>query len=271
LKKSASITVRLRKGKGAGSNVVGFLEGSDPVLKSEAVVYSAHYDAWGVTNSNRVYHGAADNGLGVGQLMAVAEAMAQATARPRRSIIFLAVTGEEYGLYGSQYWVDNSTWKLKKVAADLNFDGMGTEVYGPVGTLVGYGAEHSSLGEILNNIAGAAGLKIIPDPMPDEKTFYRSDHYSFAKRGVPSLMLLGAPAGDTSLWIDRMKKWEKADYHQPTDTIRPDWNWDGPKTVAAIGAVMGLRIANDDQLPSWLPSSPFNRERGTNAAPPPEP
>jgi Peptidase family M28 len=271
LKRSASITVRLKKGKGAGSNVVGFLEGSDPVLKAEAVVYTAHYDAWGMTNGNRVFHGAADNGLGVGQLMAVAEAFASSHVRPRRSIIFLAVTGEEHGLYGSQYWVDNPTWKLKKVAADLNFDGMGTEVYGPVGTLVGYGAEHSSLGELLGSVASTAGLKIIPDPMPDEKTFYRSDHYSFAKKGVPSLMLLGAPAGAPSVWIERMKVWEKTDYHQATDTIRPDWNWDGPKAVAAIGAVIGFRVANSDQLPSWLPSSPFNRERGTNAEPPPEP
>jgi len=271
LKKTASITVRLRKDKGAGSNVVGLLEGSDPVLKSEAVIYSAHYDAWGTTNGNHVFHGAADNGLGVGQMMAVAQAFAASVTKPRRSIIFMAVTGEEYGLYGSKYWVDHPTWKLKNVAANLNFDGMGTEVYGPVGTLVGYGADHSTLGELLGSVASTASLKVIPDPMPDEKSFYRSDHYSFAKKGVPSLMLLGAPTGDPKVWIKRMKAWEKTDYHQPTDTIRPEWNWEGPKTVAVVGAVMGMRVANSDQMPSWLSASPFNRERGTNAAPPPEP
>ena len=111
LKKSAKLTVRLKKNKGVGNNVVGLLEGSDPKLKNEALVYSAHYDAFGLSVDNRIYHGAADNGLGVGEMMAVAEALAQATPRPRRSIIFLALTGEEYGGYGSDYWVKNRPGK----------------------------------------------------------------------------------------------------------------------------------------------------------------
>lgn len=271
LKKSAKITVRLKKLKGAGNNVVGLLEGSDPTLKAEALVYSAHYDAFGVSADNRVYHGAADNGLGVGEMLAVAEAFSQAPARPRRSIIFLAVTGEEYGGYGSDYWVKNPTWKIKQVAADLNLDGMGTEVYGPVKTLVGYGEEHSTLGTALKAAAAAQGLTVIRDPMPEEKSFYRSDHYFFVKKGVPGIMILGAPAGDASAWIKRLKEWEKTDYHQPSDVIRSDWNWEGPRAIAVLSAVMGWRIANDEQMPSWLPKSPFNRERGTNEPPPPEP
>ena len=269
LKQTAKITVRLKKNKGEGSNVVGLLEGSDPKLKDEAVVYSAHYDAFGVGAGGRIYHGAADNALGVGELIAAAEALAG--ARPRRSIIFLAVTGEEYGLFGSEHWVRNPTWKLKQVAADLNFDGVGTEVYGPVKTLVGYGAEHSSLGPLLDEVARASGLKVVPDPIPDEKSFYRSDHYGFVKKGVPALMLLGAPAGDTAAWVARMKNWEKTDYHQPTDVVRADWDWSGARTVAVVGVLLGLRIANAEQMPAWLPGSVFNRERGTNESPPPEP
>ncbi|HLE64112.1 MAG TPA: M28 family peptidase, partial [Pyrinomonadaceae bacterium] len=115
------------------------------------------------------------------------------------------------------------------------------------------------------------GLKVIPDPMPEEKAFYRSDHYFFVKKGIPGLMLLGAPEGEVKAWVDRMKLWEKTDYHQPTDTIRPDWNWDGPKTMASVVVVLGLRVANQDQMPAWFPTSPFNRERGTNQPPPPEP
>ena len=271
LKRSAKISVKLKKAKGASNNVVGLLEGSDPTLKAEALVYSAHYDAYGVSAEKGVYHGAADNGLGVGEMLAVAEAFATAPTRPKRSIIFLAVTGEEYGGYGSDYWVKNPTWKIKQVAADLNLDGMGTEVYGPVKTLVGYGEEHSTLGTILKAAATAQGLNVIQDPMPDEKSFYRSDHYYFVKKGVPGIMILGAPAGDSAAWIKRLKEWEKTDYHQPSDVIRPDWNWDGPRTIAVLSAVMGLRIANDEQMPSWLPKSPFNRERGTNEPPPPEP
>jgi Zn-dependent M28 family amino/carboxypeptidase len=271
LKQTAKITVRLKKGKGVSNNVVGLLEGSDQILKSEAVVYSAHYDAYGMSADNRIYHGAADNALGVAEMLSIAEAFSRITTRPRRSIIFMAVTGEEYGGHGSDHWVKNPTWKIKQVAANLNFDGMGTEVYAPVKVLVAYGAEHSSLGTTLTEVAAATGLKVIPDPMPEEKAFYRSDHYFFVKKGIPGLMLLGAPEGEVKAWVDRMKLWEKTDYHQPTDTIRPDWNWDGPKTMASVGVVLGLRVANQDQMPGWFPTSPFNRERGTNQPPPPEP
>jgi len=271
LNQSASITVKLKKATGVSNNVVGLLEGSDPKLKSEAIVYSAHYDAYGLSADNRIYHGAADNALGVAEMLAIAEAMSKAETKPRRSIIFLAVTGEEYGGYGSDYWVKNPTWKIKQVAADLNLDGMGTEVYGPVKVLVGYGAEHSSLGNLMNEVAAASGLKVIPDPMPEEKSFYRSDHYFFVKKGVPGIMILGAPDGSVQSWTDRLKKWEKTDYHQPTDIVRPEWDWSGPRTVASVMLVMGIRAANDEAMPAWVPSSVFNRERGTDKPAPPEP
>jgi hypothetical protein len=271
LRQNGAITLKLKKAKGIGSNVVGWLEGSDPKLKSEAIVYSAHYDAYGLSADNRIYHGAADNALGVAEMLAIAEAMSKAEIKPRRSIIFLAVTGEEYGCYGSDYWVKNPTWKIKQVAADLNLDGMGTEVYGPVKVLVGYGAEHSSLGSLLNEVAAASGLKVIPDPMPEEKSFYRSDHYYFVKKGIPGIMILGAPEGSVESWTDRLKKWEKTDYHQPTDVVRPDWDWSGPRTVASVMLLMGLRAANDEAMPAWTPSSVFNRERGTDKPAPPEP
>ena len=271
LKQTSKIVIRYKKGKGTGSNVIGLMEGSDPNLKNEAVVFSAHYDAFGMSADNRIYHGAADNGLGVGEMIAVAEAFSRSPTKPKRSMIFMAVTGEEYGGLGSDYWVNNPTWKIKQTAANLNLDGMGTEVYGPVKVIVGFGAEHSSLGNTLNEVAAAEGLKVIPDPMPDEKSFYRSDHYYFVKKGIPGIMLLGAPEGETKAWIDRLKKWEKTDYHQPTDIIRPEWNWEGPRMIAEVMAIMGLRVANDEKMPAWLSTSPFNRERGTNADPPPEP
>ena len=271
LKQSARINIRLKKAKGTSNNVIGLLEGSDPNLKAEAVVYSAHYDAYGLSADNRIYHGAADNALGVGEMLSVAETMSRMETKPRRSIIFIALTGEEYGGYGSTYWVNHPTWKLKQVAADLNLDGMGTEVYGPVKVLVGFGSEHSSLGSLLNEVAIAFGLKVIPDPMPEEKSFYRSDHYFFVKRGIPGLMWLGAPDGDQKLWTDRLKQWEKTDYHQPSDTVRPEWNWEGPRTIAVVGLAMGLRVAEADSMPSWLPNSVFNRERGTDKPAPPEP
>ena len=271
LKQPGTITVRLKKATGAGSNVVALLEGSDPKLKSEALVYSAHYDAYGVSPDNRIYHGAADNALGVAEMLAVAEAMSRAQTKPRRSVIFIAVTGEEYGGFGSDYWVKNPTWDIKQVAANLNLDGMGTEIYGPVKVMVGYGPEHSTLGAVMNDVAAASGIQVIPDPMPEARAFYRSDHYLFVKKGIPALMILGAPDTPVKTWTDRLKKWSKTDYHQPTDVVRPDWDWSGPRTIASLMLVMGLRIANDETMPSWLPTSVFNRERGTNEPPPPGP
>ena len=271
LKQMAKISVRLKKGKGTSSNVIGLWEGSDPKLKDEAVVYTAHYDAYGIGADGRIYPGAADNALGVGELIAVAEALTKSPARPKRSIIFLLLTGEEYGLYGAEYWIKNPTWKIERIAANVNLDGIGTEVYGPVKRIVGFGLEHSTLGATLADVVAATGNRIAPDPMPEEKSFYRSDHYAFVKKGVPALMLMGAPDGDTDAWVARARKWLKTDYHQPTDTVRPDWSWEGARTIAVITLLTGLRVADADVLPAWLPTSPFNRKRGTNEPPPDEP
>jgi hypothetical protein len=266
LNKQASITIKVKKESATGSNVVGLLEGSDPKLKDQAVVYTAHYDAYGIDTEGRIFPGAADNALGVGEIMAMAEAFTKSPTKPRRSIIFLAVTGEEHGLLGAEHWVAHPTWPLDKVAADLNFDGIGTEVYAPVKRVVGFGAEHSDLGPVLEAVVTANGGQIAEDPLPEEKVFYRSDHYAFVKKGVPALMLLGGPEGEVKPWITRAQKWMATDYHQPGDIIRPEWNWDGARTIAVIGLITGMRIANAEAMPVWLQTSPFNKPRGAKAA-----
>jgi hypothetical protein len=262
LKKPATLAVRVKVEEGTGSNVVGVLEGSDPKLKEQALVYTAHYDAYGVDSAGLVYPGAADNALGVGMIMAIAEAFSKSPARPRRSLIFLAVTGEEYGLLGAEHWAAHPTWPIERVAANLNFDGIGTETYGPVKRVVGFGAEYSDLGAVMEDVSAATGNTVAPDPFPEEGVFTRSDHYAFVKKGVPALMLLGAPGGDPAPFIERAKKWMATDYHQPTDTVRPDWNWDGPRTLAVVGLIMGMRIADAHQMPAWLPSAPYKRAQG---------
>jgi hypothetical protein len=271
LKTTAKIKIKFRGAKVAGSNVVGYLEGSDAALKSEAVAYTAHYDAWGLGADGRLFHGAADNALGIAEMIAVAESMLAAKERPRRSVIFLALTGEEYGGYGGEYWVKKPTWDIKKLAADFNFDGVGTEIYGPLKKIVGFGAEHSDLGATLQAVAAASNDALIPDPMPEEKSFYRSDHYAFVKKGVPALMLMGAPDITKEALVARIKDYEKRAYHLPADVIQPDWNWEGPRGLAQVGLLVGLRVANADAMPAWLTTSPFNRKRGTNEEPPPEP
>jgi hypothetical protein len=264
LNQEAKIVAKYKSTKGAGNNVVGYIEGSDPTLKAEAVLFSAHYDAYGMENG-KIYPGAADNALGVAEMLAVAEAYSKMETKPKRSMIFLAVTGEEYGLFGSKHWAKKPTWDIKKVAANLNLDGIGTEVYAPVKTFVGFGAEHSTLGALLNDVSGSLGIKVIPDPAPEENIFYRSDHYSFVERGVPALMLLGAPEGDPKKWLERSREWEKTDYHAVGDVIKNDWDWGGAKTVAVVMGILGLRISDSPTMPSWLPTSRFAKmERGNS-------
>jgi Zn-dependent M28 family amino/carboxypeptidase len=261
LGKNITLALRLKMSETTSSNVVGVLEGSDPKLKEEAVVYSAHYDAYGIDQSGQIFPGAADNALGTATITAIAEAFSKAPTRPRRSIIFLAVTGEEYGLFGAEHWVKQPTWPLEKVAANINYDGIGTETYGPVKRVVGFGAEHSELGTIFGEVAVAVGTEVAPDPMPEENAFVRSDHYAFVKQGVPALMLMGAPDGEITVWLQRARKWLDTDYHSVNDTVKPDWNWNGPVKVAELGLVMGMRVADADAMPSWLPTSRFNKPR----------
>ena len=165
------IDVTIKREQAVGSNVVGVLEGSDAKLKDQAVVYTAHYDAYGIEPSGRIYPGAADNALGVGEITAIAEAFIKSNTKPRRSIIFLAVTGEEHGLLGAEHWVKHPTWPIEKIAADLNLDGIGTEVYGPVKRIVGFGAEYSDLGKVMEDVLTATGMILTPDPLPEEGVF----------------------------------------------------------------------------------------------------
>jgi peptidase M28-like protein len=266
--KQASITVGIKREEATSSNVAASLEGSDAALKQEAVVYMAHYDAYGIEPDGAIYPGAADNALGVAKLIAIAESLAKAKIKPRRSIIFLAVTGEEYGLLGAEYWVRRPTWPIEKVAANINYDGIGTEVWGPLKNVVNYGFEHSNLGAIADSVAAAMNLNIVPDPFPQEDVFYRSDHYAFFKKGVPSLYLIGASSDQAAMGA-RAMKFLVTDYHMATDTVRQDWNWDGARDLAVMGLIIGMRIADQDAMPAWSPSSPYNRPRGTNLPPPP--
>jgi hypothetical protein len=267
LNKTATISLRVKNEEATGSNVAGVIEGSDPKLKEEAVIFTAHYDAYGLGTDGTIYPGAADNALGVGMMLSIAEAMAKSPVKPRRSTIFLAVTGEEHGLLGASYWVKNPTWPIDKLAANINFDGIGTEVYGPVKRVTIFGGEYSELGSVLSDVVVATGNTVLPDPMPEEKTFYRSDHYAFVKKGVPAVMLMGSPEGDAASLLARVKKWLKTDYHQATDVVRPDWHWEGARTLASVGLIVGLRVANTDVMPAWLPTAPFNRETGNGGTP----
>src|ERR1041385_7061686 len=259
LDETASISPRVKHETGATTNVIGMIEGSDPKLKHEAVVYTAHYDAFGIDTEGNIYAGAADNALGVGKLAALEDAFAKLTTRPRRSIIFIATTGEEYGDLGAEYWLQHPTFPLTEIAADINFDGSVLEVWGKLAFLLDVGFDLSDLNQTVQSVAAASDIEIYPDPVPEEGFFYRSDHYAFIKKGIPSLFLLGGPAMNPNVLFARAKEWQEERYHTPADLIQADWNWDGAELLASFALAAGTRIANQEKMPDWKPGSPYSR------------
>ena len=248
--------------EGTSPNVIGVIKGSDPVLAAEAVVFSAHYDGFGVLRK-AIYNGAADNAIGVGEMLAVAEAFVRAKVKPRRSLVFIAFTAEEYGLLGSKHYVAHPTWDLAKTAAVLNLDGIGTEIMGPMKSMVAYGAQFSSLGPVFFEVARAYGIRPMDDPIPAQGVFHRSDHYRFAERGIPGLMLVGAPVDTPKAFTERFDEFERTKYHQPTDDVYRDWYWKGARKVADMMALVGHRVAQADTLPSFNAGTEYaGRARG---------
>ena len=253
---------KLSKKEGSSPNVIGVIKGSDPVLAAEAVVFSAHYDGFGVIRK-AIYNGAADNAIGVGEMLAVAEAFAQLKVKPRRSLVFIAFTAEESGLIGSRHYVAHPTWDLAKTAAVLNLDGIGTEIMGPMKSMVAYGAAFSSLGPLFFEVARAYGITPMDDPIPEQGVFRRSDHYSFVEHGIPGLMLVGAPVDTPKAFSERFDEFERTKYHQPSDDVYRDWYWKGARKVADMMALVGHRVAQADAMPTFNAGTEYaGRARG---------
>ncbi len=223
-------------------NVVGLLEGSDPALRSEYVVFSAHMDHVGVgapVNGDSIYNGADDNASGTAAVMALAEAFARAKERPRRSIIFLTVSGEERGLWGSAYFASHPPVAIDSIVAALNIDMIGRNWRD---TIVAIGKEHSDLGVTVDRTARAHGelhLATIDDPWPNEQFYFRSDHYNFARRGVPALFFFSGT---------------HADYHGPDDEVSKI-DFEKELRVARLLYYFGREIADAANRPTWNPES----------------
>ena len=237
------------------SNVAGFLEGSDPVLKSEVIVFTAHYDHVGIgtpVKGDSIYNGAADNASGTSGLMELAEAFSLLPQRPKRSMLFLAVTAEEKGLLGSEFYVQNPIFPLVKTLANFNLDMIGI---GDTTGVVVYGIERSSLGDMITRAVKEVGLKIIPEELPEQRIFYRSDQFSFVKRGIPSIM---PGFGIRREWFANFNKF----YHQPSDDANLSYFNFGymKKNVQAI-FLAGLWIADAEKPPSWTPGDEFENAR----------
>jgi Zn-dependent M28 family amino/carboxypeptidase len=242
-------------------NVIGRVEGSDVKLKEEAVVFSAHWDHLGVgepVNGDRIYNGALDNASGCGMLLEIARAWAALPQKPRRSVLFIAAAAEEAGLRGSYYYGQHPTVPAGKIAAALNFDMF--LPYGRMRDVTVNGAERTTFYPIVQEAARRMALTISPDARPEAGLYYRSDHFSFARVGIPSFSvehgedLAGKPAGTGHKLVE---EFNDKNYHQPSDEYHEDWDFAGMEQYSQFGLLIGINVANSPKLPSWRAGDEF--------------
>ncbi|HEY6122279.1 MAG TPA: M28 family peptidase [Pyrinomonadaceae bacterium] len=249
-------------------NVVGILPGRDPSLRDEYVVYSAHWDHLGIgapdKSGDRIYNGAVDNASGVASVIAIAESLTKlpAAQKPRRSILFLFPTAEEQGLLGAEWYSRHPLVPLNKTAANVNLDSM--NVLGPTTDFIPLGADRSTLKAVVDAIARERGMKVSPDARPEQGSFYRSDHFPFAKVGVPSISLKEGNdyVGHSKSWgEEQFRAYNTAHYHQPSDEYSDSWNFAGMLQEAEIALAIGRRIADMPSMPRFNPGDEFAKTR----------
>jgi Zn-dependent M28 family amino/carboxypeptidase len=246
-------------------NVIAKLEGSDPQMKNEYIVYSAHWDHLGRdanAKGDQIYNGALDNASGTAAMIEIAEAFTKMTPAPKRSIIFLAVTAEEKGLLGAKYYAANPIYPLAKTVANINMDGVNQ--WGRTSDLVVVGFGNSTLDDVLKQAAGDQKRILKPDPEPEKGFFYRSDHFEFAKQGVPALYIdsgedfIGKPTGYSQ---QKRDEYTARDYHKPSDEVKPDWDLAGAVEDAQLLLTVGYRVAQTANYPEWKPGTEFKAKR----------
>lgn len=253
------IDVKLRKIE--SRNVVGRVEGSDPQLQAQAVLYSAHWDHLGISkpvNGDRIYNGAVDNATGCAVVMELARVWAALSQKPKRSAIFLFVTAEEAGLLGSEYYAEYPEVPTGQTAVDINYDAL--YPFGKTRDVSVIGAERTTLWPLVERDAAQMDLSIAPDPQPEQGHYYRSDHFSLARAGVPAFSIsqgtnyIGKPAdfGKTVF-----EQYNSEHYHRPSDEYHEDWNFAGMEQMTEFGLRLGIDIANSATLATWKPGDEF--------------
>jgi Zn-dependent M28 family amino/carboxypeptidase len=246
-------------------NVAGLLEGSDPKLRDQAIVYSAHYDHLGIGNpvdGDNIYNGALDNASGTAFLIELARAYAEAPVKPPRSVLFLSVTAEERNLKGSEYFGIKPTIPAKKILIDLNFDGI--SLNGKTADVVMTGADRTSVWPIVQEVTKELNLKITPESHPEAGFYYRSDHFSFARVGVPafSVDLGNEYVGKSADYGEQLyKEYVDKHYHQPSDEYDPKWDYSGATQLAELGVYLGWRVAELSGTTGWRPGDEFEKAR----------
>jgi len=244
-------------------NVAAIIPGSDPKLKDEAVIYSAHWDHLGIgtpVNGDAIYNGAIDNATGCAIVLELARVWGSLPQKPRRSALFLAVTAEEDGLKGSEYYAGHSLIPNAKAAIDLNFDAL--YPWGKAKDVVVTGAERTTVWPAVQQIARRLSLEISPDATPAAGHYFRSDHFSFAHAGIPAFSIehatefAGKPAGWGQAAYD---EYNSKHYHQPSDEFQADWDFTALGQAAQFGYLLGMDVANQAKLPDWRAGEPFHR------------
>jgi len=246
-------------------NVAGILRGSDATLRNEFVVYSAHWDHLGIRPEqagDHIYNGAVDNATGIAGMLAIAKAFAALETKPKRSILFLATTAEEQGLLGAEYYARKPLVPLAKTVANINLDSM--NVLGMTTDITPLGAHRSTLGKIIEAVATENKLTVSPDARPEQGSFYRSDHFPFAKAGVPAVSFNPGSqfVGHSAKWgEEQFKDYNEHRYHQPSDEYSPNWDFSGMVQQARLSFWVGLRVANAAETPQWNKGDEFERAR----------
>ncbi|MBP1596094.1 MAG: putative aminopeptidase [Acidobacteria bacterium] len=262
---TASITLANKLRMIESCNVVGKLEGSDQDLKSQYVIYTSHWDHLGIEpdpKGAKIYHGAQDNATGIGGLIELARAFGRVAPPPKRTMLFLAVTAEEQGLLGSQYYAENPIYPLARTLAVINMDVL--NVYGRTRDITIVGLGNSDLDDYAQKIVAEQGRVIRPDPSPEKGSYYRSDHFPFAKMGVPALAsssgieFVGKPE-DYGRKI--REEYTSHIYHQPSDVVQPDWDMSGTVLDLQFYGLMGYRAAQADKYPEWKTGTEFRAVR----------
>jgi Zn-dependent M28 family amino/carboxypeptidase len=256
---SVRTRVKVETAPVTSDNVAGVLRGSDPALRDEYVVLTAHLDHLGVggaVNGDRIYNGAMDNASGIASLIETARALAAAPQRPKRSVLFVAVTAEEKGLLGSRYFANHPTVQAKSIVANVNMD-MFLPLF-PMKSVMVFGLDESDLGETIRRVAASMGLSVQGDPEPLRNRFIRSDQYSFVRRGVPALALKVGFAPD-SPDAAAHAAWTKERYHAPSDDLQQKVDLEAAAVFNDLLQRLTVAIADAPQRPRWNDTSFFKR------------
>lgn len=243
-------------------NVVGMLRGSDPRLSSEAIVISAHLDHLGITEpvqGDSINNGAYDNASGTAMMLETARAFTSLKVRPKRTLIFLAVTGEEKGLQGSDYYAHMSANDSLDVVGNVNLDMV--LMLRPITKVVAIGAEHSSFNAVMTKAAALANLELVPDPIPAEVVFVRSDQFSFVRQGIPAVFPVSANDG-TPEGLSEVAHWRTDHYHSPNDDLSQPFDWPSGARFASMAFWAAWMAADAPKAPSWNPGDFFGQRFG---------